>query len=258
MQSDSHQHDTAFQEETYPHFSQSFDPDMGLESGAEAGNLRHSGSQPRTGVTSQQITGLSSYLSHTPPARLVSEAQETVPIFGLHNVWQLNDWDASHGNFVGTTSGRNLFDVPIVSNSAITRYNSIDNDLFQQFPNGYLSLPSPDVSYIQDPANFFNLPVPAPVNLAPYAPLPVAPSVAVPLGQTGTPNGTRFACNFCNNTYKRDKDRKRHEKEKHRANGPHFCQVHGCSNAIHGYARKDKLTEHLWKAHADLGFTKRV
>jgi hypothetical protein len=39
----------------------------------------------------------------------------------------------------------------------------------------------------------------------------------------------------------------------------HFCHVQGCpkSNGA-GYKRKDKLTEHLWKKHADLGFVKRV
>ncbi|KAF8847875.1 hypothetical protein BDZ45DRAFT_698829 [Acephala macrosclerotiorum] len=70
-----------------------------------------------------------------------------------------------------------------------------------------------------------------------------------------------FACNAgCQATFRRDSDRIRHESSVHGINAVlHFCHVQGCpkSNGA-GYKRKDKLTEHLWKKHANLGFVKRV
>lgn len=71
-----------------------------------------------------------------------------------------------------------------------------------------------------------------------------------------------FACTQpgCQAMFRRDTDRIRHEASKHGVNGMlHFCQVLGCPKSLGaGYTRKDKLTEHMWKKHADLGFTKRV
>lgn len=71
-----------------------------------------------------------------------------------------------------------------------------------------------------------------------------------------------FACTQpgCQALFKRDTDRIRHEASKHGINGMlHFCQIPGCPKSFGaGYTRKDKLTEHMWRKHADLGFTKRV
>ncbi|KAH6680898.1 hypothetical protein B0J14DRAFT_558233 [Halenospora varia] len=69
----------------------------------------------------------------------------------------------------------------------------------------------------------------------------------------------RFACTLCPKTYKLDKDCKRHEKKHRLAVTPILCQIPGCAKGQGiGYTRKDKLTEHMWKAHRDVGFTKRV
>lgn len=64
----------------------------------------------------------------------------------------------------------------------------------------------------------------------------------------------------CGATFKRDSDRIRHEASIHGINGLlHLCPVQGCSkSAGAGYTRKDKLTEHLWRKHGNLGFAKRA
>ncbi|KUJ12172.1 uncharacterized protein LY89DRAFT_673954 [Mollisia scopiformis] len=71
-----------------------------------------------------------------------------------------------------------------------------------------------------------------------------------------------FACtqSRCQASFKRDTDRIRHEASKHGVNGTlHFCQVLGCPKSLGaGYTRRDKLTEHMWKKHANLGFVKRA
>lgn len=62
----------------------------------------------------------------------------------------------------------------------------------------------------------------------------------------------------CRATFSRDTDRIRHEASVH-SGGRHFCHVQGCpKNHGAGYRRRDKLTEHLWKKHANLGHFKRV
>lgn len=71
---------------------------------------------------------------------------------------------------------------------------------------------------------------------------------------------TRIPCTHltCTKTFKRDADRIRHESSLHTANlGFHLCPVVGCVKSQGaGYCRADKVTEHLWKKHADLGYTK--
>ncbi|KAL2073903.1 hypothetical protein VTL71DRAFT_11229 [Oculimacula yallundae] len=63
----------------------------------------------------------------------------------------------------------------------------------------------------------------------------------------------------CNETFTRDSDRIRHESGVHGINRLlHLCQVPGCVKGHGaGYTRKDKLTEHMWKKHAALGYVKR-
>jgi hypothetical protein len=67
-------------------------------------------------------------------------------------------------------------------------------------------------------------------------------------------------CNYptCVQTFKRDADRSRHEQSVHFKNpGLHLCPIAGCPKSYgKGYSRPDKVTEHLWKKHANLGFTK--
>lgn len=75
---------------------------------------------------------------------------------------------------------------------------------------------------------------------------PQAPSVTI-------------ACTFpdCIKTFGRDSDRIRHEAKHRRLRGAHLCPIHGCVKSTgKGYSRADKVTEHLWKKHANLGYTK--
>jgi hypothetical protein len=69
-----------------------------------------------------------------------------------------------------------------------------------------------------------------------------------------------FLCNYptCRQTFKRDADRSRHEQSVHfKSPGLHLCPIAGCPKSYgKGYSRLDKVTEHLWRKHANLGFTK--
>jgi hypothetical protein len=80
-----------------------------------------------------------------------------------------------------------------------------------------------------------------------------------PISPPHRPN-TRFPCTYpsCTKTFKRDYERIRHEASLHRTNRrQHLCHILGCSKSQgKGYSRPDKVTEHLWKKHADLGYTK--
>ncbi|PMD27001.1 hypothetical protein NA56DRAFT_640801 [Hyaloscypha hepaticicola] len=66
----------------------------------------------------------------------------------------------------------------------------------------------------------------------------------------------------CSATFKREPDRLRHEAAVHGINQLlqlYLCPVIDCSKSQgSGYTRKDKLTEHLWKKHGNLGYAKRV
>ena len=64
----------------------------------------------------------------------------------------------------------------------------------------------------------------------------------------------------CFATFKRDPDRIRHEAAVHGINkATYLCHVVGYNKSQGvGYTRKDKLTEHLWKKHGNLGYVKRT
>ncbi|KAF4633286.1 hypothetical protein G7Y89_g4838 [Cudoniella acicularis] len=76
------------------------------------------------------------------------------------------------------------------------------------------------------------------------------------------PQHARVSCTHpgCTKTFVRDYDRIRHEQTKHRAQrGTYLCTIPGCRKSSGtGYSRPDKLTEHMWKAHSNLGYAKRV
>jgi len=73
------------------------------------------------------------------------------------------------------------------------------------------------------------------------------PTSRIPCGQLG-----------CTETFSRPSDRIRHfDTVHHASHSPHLCPVAGCTkNRGRGYSRADKLTEHLWRKHADLGYKK--
>jgi len=91
---------------------------------------------------------------------------------------------------------------------------------------------------------------------APPAQAPVPPAQA-PVPPVPAPS---FQCTYCTRTFKRDSDRIRHESSNHGVNRAlHLCPVLGCPRSQGGgYSRADKVTEHLWKQHANLGYTKRT
>jgi hypothetical protein len=64
----------------------------------------------------------------------------------------------------------------------------------------------------------------------------------------------------CFATFKRDPDRIRHEAAVHGINkATYLYHVVGCNKSQGvGYTRKDKLTEHLWQKHGNLGYVKRT
>jgi hypothetical protein len=69
---------------------------------------------------------------------------------------------------------------------------------------------------------------------------------------------TRFLCGHCIKSFKRDSDRFRHERSIHSSTyGRFVCPITGCpSSQGAGYCRADKVKEHLWKKHRDLGYVK--
>jgi hypothetical protein len=77
-----------------------------------------------------------------------------------------------------------------------------------------------------------------------------------------TPCQPQFPCTQpgCYMVFNRNADRIRHEAGVHGINRPlYLCHVPGCNKSQGtGYTRKDKLVEHLWKKHENLGFTKKT
>lgn len=86
-----------------------------------------------------------------------------------------------------------------------------------------------------------------------------APATA-PIALPQTTLSTRIPCGYCPQTFARDPDRIRHERSKHFGTpGVYLCPVAACPKSQgQGFSRQDKLTEHKWKQHAALGYTKRV
>lgn len=80
--------------------------------------------------------------------------------------------------------------------------------------------------------------------------------IASMAGQTRT----RFHCNYCMRSFKREPDRIRHENTIHLGNQgqPLLCPIANCPRSRgQEYSRLDKLKEHLWRKHGNLGYTKR-
>ncbi|PVH67862.1 hypothetical protein DL98DRAFT_662444 [Cadophora sp. DSE1049] len=94
-----------------------------------------------------------------------------------------------------------------------------------------------------------------------YPTMPMVVPAAIIAAPTSTTQG-QFVCTFpnCITTFTRNTDRIRHESSVHGLNRPlYLCPIQRCNKSIGpGYTRKDKLTEHLWKKHPNLGFFRRV
>jgi len=66
-------------------------------------------------------------------------------------------------------------------------------------------------------------------------------------------------CNFptCTRRFKRPADLARHQYTVHFNIQGHLCPIADCPKARgKGYSRGDKVTEHLWRKHGDLGYIK--
>jgi hypothetical protein len=91
--------------------------------------------------------------------------------------------------------------------------------------------------------------------------VPAIPSQPRP-PQQSTITTLAFTCGHgnCNHAFGRKSDLVRHCKTVHGVNHvKYFCNIPGCPKSQghgHGYSQDDKLTEHLWKKHASLGYTK--
>jgi uncharacterized C2H2 Zn-finger protein len=101
------------------------------------------------------------------------------------------------------------------------------------------------------------------ISMPVAAPMPqTAATQAVPTPVPATaPTRRVIRCSipWCPITFKRKHEQVRHESSVHGINqGIHRCQVVGCPTQGRGFSRKDKLTEHMWKKHGNLGYAKRA
>jgi hypothetical protein len=99
-------------------------------------------------------------------------------------------------------------------------------------------------------------------NLSPDSSLAASTSAPPPPPPpaAATASDTRIPCTYppCTKNFKRDYERIRYENSMHlNTQGTHLCPITGCSKSQgKGYSRSDKVTEHLWKKHGNLGYTK--
>ncbi|PMD58879.1 uncharacterized protein K444DRAFT_417692 [Hyaloscypha bicolor E] len=94
---------------------------------------------------------------------------------------------------------------------------------------------------------------------------PIASGSLINIGMNYLIQPSAIARAFCTHLgcfafFKRDSDRIRHNTSVHGVNqGRHFCPIAGCAKSQGmgiGYCRWDKVKEHLWKKHANLGHVK--
>lgn len=97
------------------------------------------------------------------------------------------------------------------------------------------------------------------LNPGPIIPTAMPNPAPVHQAQVGAPP-TTVTCAQCNRTFKRPSDLARHITNVHGVNqAVHLCPIPGCPKSQGtGYSRPDKVTEHLWKKHAALGYVKRA
>jgi len=142
--------------------------------------------------------------------------------------------------------------------SATASYNSRVNSF-----GGFMGGAQPEQHFPTSAYSGFtgnaSLPLPSDDDTAPPLALPfqVTQTAAAPAQQRSLVLCSQFPCPM---TFKRHADRIRHEAAVHGVNQQlHLCQIPGCPKGQgRGYSRADKLTEHLWKKHGNLGYVKRT
>lgn len=151
-----------------------------------------------------------------------------------------------------TAPGFNVYDGPF------TAPNAPDPAFAGPVLPGYHGQPYTNMSDSHHP-NHYPGPVPSsyPPSIAQQVPGSTAPTSQLQLR-------VRVMCTHpgCSNTFRGDPERIRHQDAVHGVNQLlqlYLCPVVGCAKSQgRGYTRKDKLTEHMWKKHGNLGFVKRT
>ncbi|KAH8746890.1 hypothetical protein BGZ57DRAFT_917260 [Hyaloscypha finlandica] len=122
-----------------------------------------------------------------------------------------------------------------------------------------------DLDAILDSLENFSSHSKSPDSTQSYCRLSRAPSIPQTVSATSNINAptqvqplTRFQCGHCSQSFKRDYDRGRHERSIHSsAYGRFVCPIAECPRSQGaGYCRADKVKEHLWRKHGDLGYAK--
>jgi hypothetical protein len=126
--------------------------------------------------------------------------------------------------------------------------------LVAQVPNGYMT----GNFNVEEASTSIPVPVTAPISQA-----PVIQTVPAPVSATArAPARGNLPCTapWCLMTFKRKHERDRHAASVHGINHRvYLCHVNGCpKHRGTPFSRQDKLTEHMWKNHGNLGYRKRV
>jgi hypothetical protein len=185
-----------------------------------------------------------------------------------------NDMDHVHGpdGFNGFL-GLALREATMGASHEATSVQTVQPNSFTPFLMATNSLQQPETGnvLINDQAAYAQAPYPLPstqvtssqyIGLQGHSTQVVQPTQHAATASTAPSMPAPIPCSQmgCAVTFKRDSDRIRHEGSVHSPNRRvHLYSVLGCSTSQGaGYTRRDKLVEHLWKKHANLGFVKRT
>ncbi|KUJ10071.1 uncharacterized protein LY89DRAFT_268878 [Mollisia scopiformis] len=88
-------------------------------------------------------------------------------------------------------------------------------------------------------------------------PTALPPTTIAASGPAPTIHLHRCSFGTCTKRFKRPTDLARHQYTVHLNMTGRLCPIAGCPKSQgRGYSRADKVTEHLWKKHGDLGYRK--
>jgi hypothetical protein len=179
----------------------------------------------------------------------------------LANVSTAHCHDSSINNdtaFTCTVPNRTKVQGPQTLLTGFGIYSNPDTDFGESAPVGhaiqrYEHIPGPDANGEHTSDSYTPFGGWSPATQSMQAPPAIATQAPVPIQCTAL---------SCSAIFKREPDRLRHEAAVHGINQLlqlYLCPVNGCPKSQgSGYTRKDKLTEHLWKKHGNLGYVKRV